>query len=195
MPKIVNHAHQRRLVAKATLKLMSLYGVGHISVRSIAREANMSVGAMRHYMATQDELYLFVYKLFQEQIAKRMTTQKPTGSPLEQLQEILEQLLPLDDERYLEASFWLAFVARAHNSPTLQEKLLETHEDLRSYVRAVIEVLNQLQPAKMLRGTDVDLLLAFLDGLTINHLQNRRQLPPARIQLILRNYLNSLIEA
>ncbi|RKJ72007.1 TetR family transcriptional regulator, partial [Butyricicoccus sp. 1XD8-22] len=42
------------------------------SVRSIAKEANLSLGAVRHYFNTQEELLEFAMQLVEEQVRERI---------------------------------------------------------------------------------------------------------------------------
>jgi len=192
MPKIIDHDQQRQALREVALKLIYDNGIEHLSVRRIAQAANISVGAMRHYFSSQDELYLFLYQLFQEHVAKRIESQTPQGDALAQLQSILEQFLPLDQERYVEATFWLSFTAKACDNPKLQKKMSELHRDTQSYVRAVIEVINSITPQSNLTEAHAVILMAVIDGLTISHLQNPSYMSTEQIRLTLRKHLSSI---
>ena len=63
MPKQVDHEKRRRQIAEATWRLISTEGIEQATVRKIAQEAGLSLGALRHYFATQDELLRFSMEL------------------------------------------------------------------------------------------------------------------------------------
>ena len=48
MPKIVNHTLQKEKIAKATWSVIRKVGMDKASVRNIAEEAGLSVGALRY---------------------------------------------------------------------------------------------------------------------------------------------------
>ncbi|CAM5209993.1 HTH-type transcriptional regulator BetI [Ureibacillus acetophenoni] len=97
MPKIVNHDERKAQIAKATWIVIARDGLGGASVRSIAKEANLSLGAVRHYFNTQDELLEFAMQLVR-QVTERILehTEKPLP-PKEIALNMLMELIPSDN--------------------------------------------------------------------------------------------------
>lgn len=195
MPKIVDHSLQRQRIANAAFRLIQKEGIEHTTVRAIAQEAGMSVGSMRHYLATQDDLFIFAMQLCAEQNRTRVEALPQTGSALEQLSAFLEQLLPLDEERLLETKIWLAFVARAQANPTLVATLKEINEGLLLYIQVVIDVLTSAgylsqEPTDTL---EADHLLALVNGLAINALLFPDRMAPDKVRAVLKHHLLSLL--
>src|SRR5690242_14963122 len=100
MPKIVDHVKQREKIVEATWRVILREGIGQTSVRKVAEEAGLSPGAMRHYFSTQSELLVFSMDFVSQQFEQRVQSIKyDKGSLLEYIQKIIEELLPLDQER------------------------------------------------------------------------------------------------
>jgi Uncharacterized protein conserved in bacteria len=59
VPKVVDPAERRRELAEAVWRVIRRDGLEQASVRNVAREADLSMGSLRHYFATQSELMAF----------------------------------------------------------------------------------------------------------------------------------------
>ena len=71
MPKLVDHEERRRLIAQATWRVISRDGVRAASVRTVAAEAGLSTGALRHYFDDHASLLLFAARHSLELMAAR----------------------------------------------------------------------------------------------------------------------------
>lgn len=71
MPKQIDHEKRRKEIAEATWRVILERGMEGASARNIAKEAGLSLGALRHYFSTQDELLVFAMKLVQEKVMAR----------------------------------------------------------------------------------------------------------------------------
>src|SRR3712207_2589332 len=108
VPRTVDADQRRRELAEAVWRVIRRDGVSGASVRTVAREAGTSMGALRHWFATQDELLHFAMTLVIERARARAEGLAATGGPLvPRLLRVLEETLPLDDERRAEAEGWL----------------------------------------------------------------------------------------
>lgn len=72
MPKQIDHEKRRKQIAEATWRVILERGMEGASARNIAKEAGLSLGALRHYFSTQDELLAFAMKLVQEKVTDRI---------------------------------------------------------------------------------------------------------------------------
>ncbi|GAA2078538.1 TetR/AcrR family transcriptional regulator [Aeromicrobium halocynthiae] len=115
MPRFVDHEARRREIAAALWRVVRTQGVEQTSVRAVAAEAGWSAGALRHYFATQDDLHAFALRSMLEQTVVRVRRwlASEDGSPTERAVTLVEELLPLDDERRSECLVWYAFADRA----------------------------------------------------------------------------------
>lgn len=123
MPKLVDHEDRRRLIARATWRVISREGVAAASVRSVAAEAELSTGALRHYFADQGSLLLFAARYTVQRIVARMTAQllEQERPDLAVVQACLEELLPLDEERHTETAVYFGLIDLTRLDPGHRE--------------------------------------------------------------------------
>lgn len=115
MPRIVDHEARRREIAAALWHVVRTQGVEQTSVRTVAAEAGWSPGALRHYFSSQEELHAFALGSMLEQtgVRVRRRLESDEDSPTGHAVALVEELLPLDDERRSECLVWYAFADRA----------------------------------------------------------------------------------
>ncbi|WP_410769529.1 TetR/AcrR family transcriptional regulator [Fontibacillus sp. BL9] len=194
MPKIVDHDKQRRIVAEAALRVIRHSGLEQATVRRIAEEAGLSVGSMRHYFSTQEELFSFCMNLFVERVEERLGNFQCKGPLLHDLKELLLQFLPVDQERTLEMEVWFSFSAKTLVYPELRKLSASVQDGLYKASRFVLDELAANKLAKP--GLDVELetekLYALIDGLAVHGILQRDRLAPERIEAIVEQYLRTL---
>jgi DNA-binding transcriptional regulator YbjK len=156
VPKVVDHEARREELAGALWRVIERDGIEAASLRRVAREAGWSVGALRHYFATQSQLLAFAMELVVRRVADRVAA-------LDDPRAILHQVLPLDAERRAEMHVWLAFTSQALADPALRELRDEAHDRLRELCRAVAAALGAPHPDR-----DGERLHALIDGLALH---------------------------
>ncbi|MEV0594478.1 TetR/AcrR family transcriptional regulator [Nonomuraea cavernae] len=168
MPKVVDPAERRLLLAEAVLRVMRRDGLEQASVRNVAREAGLSMGSLRHYFASQSELLVFAFRTVIERIGLRLAGLEPEPDSRRRAQRVLNELLPLDDERRAENEVWLAFTSRAMVDPALRALRDEGYDVLRACCQAIVADLSAagLAPADV--PAEVERLHALLDGLAVH---------------------------
>src|SRR5690606_13354205 len=72
MPRYVDETARRRLIAEATMRLVAADGLQAASVRRIADEAGLSMGSLRHYLRSQDELIVYTMRLIRDRVRDRI---------------------------------------------------------------------------------------------------------------------------
>jgi AcrR family transcriptional regulator len=102
----------------ALLRLVVDGGLEAVSVRTVAKEAGVSVGAVQYHFKTKDDLLYAAYERVIDQVALRAREIVP-ASPLDFVRQLLEELLPLDERRAAELKVAMAFSARAIYSERL----------------------------------------------------------------------------
>lgn len=195
MPKIVDHAKQREKIVEATWRVILREGIGQTSVRKVAEEAGLSPGAMRHYFSTQSELLAFSMEFVSERFEQRVQSiQYNQDSPLEYIQKIIEELLPLDQETMQEAAVWFAFVSQTTPDPRRQELSRKIYVDLRSIFVSIIDGLVRYDLARpnLQREVEIDRFYALVDGLAVHKFLQPNQLPVERMRAIVSHHLASL---
>lgn len=167
-----------------------------VSVRNVAKEADMSLGSLRHYFASQAELLAFSMKLVSEQVNARMDTIEFTDQPLHDIKLFIDQLMPLDEERTMEAEVWLAFAGKAATDPELKMLKLEVHNALYKGFR---EAIQYLVSRKLLKegidpGAEAMRLHALVDGLVLHHLTQPDLVTREDLSKLVSIHLHSLLQ-
>lgn len=126
MPKIVDHEQRRRELAEALWRVIAESGPGAVSIRSVATEAGLSPGALRHYFQTREELLVFAMELAEERVIGRVLNhqenQDPQAPVVERAAGFAEQLLPLDPIRRAEYRAWEAVGILGEDDPDRQRR-------------------------------------------------------------------------
>lgn len=173
MPKKVDHRARRHTIAESVWRVSAQGGIEAVTMRQVAAAAGMSLGQVQHYFTTKDELLAFAYELLTDHVAARVSQRDDPPcdeepEPRTIVGNVLTELLPLDEERTVEAHFLLMFLARSAVSAEFAARLGKAHADLHAFVADQIRrgqrrgmVTVHLDAAREART-----LLAVLDGLT-----------------------------
>ncbi|MGE7274636.1 TetR/AcrR family transcriptional regulator [Brevibacillus panacihumi] len=195
MPKIVDHEERRKQIAEATWRVILRWGMKGATVRKIAQEAGVSLGALRHYFTTQDELLLFAMKLVKERAAQRIReVQMRDLCPKEMVIQILLEILPVDEQRMAEMEVWFAFVFHQKYRESESEELQV------GFFPQIRSILTKLQQQDLLQKgldleTEAEKLYAIIDGIAVHAMLESQRLLPERIERVLRHHLDSVFKA
>lgn len=195
MPKIVDHLRRKEELAEAAWRVIRREGLDHVSVRRVADEAGMSLGSLRHYFDTQSELLAFSMRLVSDRVRRRIEKLSFTGDPRRDIEMVIAEILPLDEERQAEAEVWLAFAGKAVSDPSIRDLSLEVHDDLYAGFRRMIDMLTE----RKLTAEDIDAeveakrLHAVVDGLAVHATTFPDRLSQAEMLRIISHHLDSFI--
>ena len=208
MPKLVDHEERRREIARAAWRVMTRDGMTAASVRTVAAEAGLSTGALRHYFADQAGLLLFAAQHTVEGIGERMAAELAdrVQQPVEVVQGVLEQLLPLDEERWTEVAVYFGLIDLTRLAPGHQEFRSWAFRESRRVVRELVQWLaggpepepdllvpNDTGGAEPLDDPALEAeavaLQVLLDGLAVQGLLYPRLMDPAAQRAALRHAL------
>ncbi|WP_329172480.1 TetR/AcrR family transcriptional regulator [Streptomyces sp. NBC_01477] len=196
MPKVVDHEGRRAELAGALWRVALRDGFDAVSVRSVAKESDWSAGALRHYFPDKTEMVLFAVDFVVESVRQRIGGAGAAAGSLspELVQDTLEQLLPLDDERRLESEAWFALVALARRDPSAARRRAEVDELIRGAVDSALAglaELGRLGPGRT-RAAETARLHALLDGMVVQLLARPPRLSPQEARDILAGHLAEL---
>ncbi|MGV9887916.1 TetR/AcrR family transcriptional regulator [Streptomyces sp. NPDC003395] len=193
MPKVVDPQARRAAVAEAVWRLILSRGLEGVSVRSVAKEAGLSTGALRHYFAGQSDVLTFAMQLVIDRVRARVQALEPQPDAGATVLRAVEELLPLDAERRAEAEVWLAFTVRAQTDPALRALRDTSYELLHDLCHRLVEALRQDDP-----GTDSDLrvegerLYALIDGLVVHCVIRPDRATPSLMRDVIARHLSEL---
>ena len=120
----------------ALIRVVVDRGLDAVSIRTVAQEAGVSIGAVQHYFATKDDLLLAAYTRAIDQVVAR--ARDLPAEPDAYVRALLRELLPLDPQREAELRVALAFTARSVHSPRLAELYEAGYRALVDAVAAVL---------------------------------------------------------
>jgi AcrR family transcriptional regulator len=194
MPKLVDHVVRRRELVDATWRVVHRGGVERATVREVAAEAGYSPGSLRYYFPAQAELIGFAMEVVADRVRERIESLEPGDDLAVAVQRLLEQVLPLDDERRTEMEVWLAFSARAQSDPALRAQRDATYDAFRSFVRQCVDGLAEagLVRPELPRDLEATRLHALVDGLALHGITNPETMTPRRMRKVLRAHLATL---
>ncbi|MFF0431317.1 TetR/AcrR family transcriptional regulator [Streptomyces sp. NPDC004327] len=206
MPKQVDPDARRRHVVDALFRVVVRDGLQRTSLRAVADEAQLNIGSLRHYFASQQDLMRFAMESMLDRVGARLLAhverigdlgQRPRAERIPLAAGLLAELLPLDERRRAEVTVFLDFNTAARTDPAFGDLSRRTAEGARDLVR---RVLARLDASGTLRaGLDLDLeterLTALIDGLGLSGVLHPRLLGPEACLDVLRAHLAELAAA
>ena len=189
MPRQVDPEQRRAELAEAVWTVIRRDGLQRASVRNVAREAGLSMGSLRHYFATQSELLCFAMQLVGDRARARVRALQPAADPRATAERLLQELVPLDDERRAEAEVWLALVDPGQRA--IHQRI---HDELNGACATALTLLADagLTPANLDIPLEATRLHALLDGLAVHAVMRPEQVPPERIRAVIARHLDTL---
>ncbi|MFF0742811.1 TetR/AcrR family transcriptional regulator [Streptomyces sp. NPDC004111] len=133
MPKQVDHEGRRRLIAEAVCRLADARGLEGVTLRDVAAEAEVSMGAVQRCFRTKEEMLLFALGHVGDRIGERVRAsllRSPAQSAGTALGHAATEVSLLRAEHRAEARVWLAFVAQAAVSEPLAKSLRANYAEL-----------------------------------------------------------------
>jgi AcrR family transcriptional regulator len=196
MPKIVDHDVRREELAAALWTLIRRDGIERVSVRSVAAEAGVSAGSLRHYFPSQAELIGFAMELVEARTRDRIGRLDLSGTARVRVTALAEVVLPLDVERGEDLQVWFALTARARHDPALHEVSGRAYDALLDLARSVVGELEASAASSRTIDTELEAvtLHALLDGLAVHLDLHPERLDVATCRAALQAHLAGLIE-
>ncbi|TLS50942.1 TetR family transcriptional regulator [Paenibacillus antri] len=191
MPKIVNHEEKKEQIAAATWRVILRGGMKGATVRSIAKEADISLGALRHYFSTQDELLAYAMQLVRERANARIQAiLSETLPPKTMVRRVLFEIVPLNEDTRAEMDVWLAYVF----SLGRKADSLGVQQEIYSGIRKMIEYLDhrRLLREDLDKELTAETLYSLVDGLAMHAFLEPRRLTKERTAAVLTSYLDSI---
>lgn len=192
MPKLIDHETKKLDIAHAAWKIILQEGVGGASVRNIAKEAGITLGALRYYFASQEELLVFTEDLIHATLAERTSELFMEDLlPQEKILQLLIGLLPGNGREEPASEARLIFKLQSKHSG----KSFDASRD--SIYQAVKSIMSNLVMLNLLKkdtdlSLETDRLYALMDGLAIDAMLRGAESRPGKMRNILQTHLNSI---
>lgn len=179
MPKIVDHEQRRDEIALVACRVVAQHGFDQATIVRIAREAGYTTGMVAHYFDTKQDIVIAALRLILRRVEERLTRSGAAGEP--DLLSVLCEALPLDETRYIECSFWIAFWGQVPADRKLKRINFGLHREyLKLFERCLARGWREWpQWAAATREHVLRSVLTFINGLTASTVANRGDWPAA----------------
>lgn len=166
MPKLINHDERKQEIAHAVWTVLAREGVRGVSVRTVAAEAGISTGSLRHVFPSHEEMMLFSLDFVGKKFIRSLTSSAFNGQLIYNFEELYTYLSPVSDDGKRFITVIAGVLADATIFPEIA-KILQEHEA--DFIYAYGFLLSQLRAQGYLKpGLDIDLevekLVALLWG-------------------------------
>ena len=177
MPKIVDHDQRRDEIALVACRVVADYGFDQATVVRIAREAGYTTGMVAHYFDTKQDIIIAALRLILRRIEERLT--RPAGQTPPDLLLLLTEALPVDEQRYTECAFWIAFWGQVSADKRLKRINAWVH---REYMRLFERCLARAWPewvewTPASRDQVLRSVVTFINGLNAGAVVSRSDWP------------------
>ncbi|MDX2358732.1 TetR/AcrR family transcriptional regulator [Dietzia sp. PP-33] len=193
MPRLIDRARRERELAEAVWRVVLRDGVPAVSVRTVAAEAGLSAGSLRHVFATQAELLEVALELIHETVRERVLGIPVEITGLDRALRIAAELLPLDPTRAAELQVQLSLSTLAFTQEKLRRVRDEADLAVRAGCRQMIEhATSPASPPAARLDRETQALHALLDGLAVHLLRGPHLVSPEAALTVVREHLHRL---
>lgn len=165
----IDGEERRRRLTEAVWQIILREGLPAVSVRSVAAEATLAAGSVRHFFPSQAELLNFAMRVLVETVTTRVQRAAQTPEVRQRVAAMLIELLPVTERTHAEFAAYLEFLDRSRTDPALHEVAWESVRAVRELIVTVLTDLRKL--GVFCADLDVEVeavrLHAFIDGLTL----------------------------
>lgn len=174
MPKLIDHDSRREEIAEATWRVIHAQGISGVSIRTVAAEAGISTGSVRHVFPSKTDLLVHATELVGRRARARIQRHLDEPDPRRLVLSVVEELLPLDDQRRAEMEVTVALVAEAPGNDRVRQVRDASYEAVREVCRRLVARLHRhglTAPALDVEAV-ATALHAVVDGLALHLLIN-----------------------
>jgi AcrR family transcriptional regulator len=196
VPKEVDHVARRRELADAACTVIAHNGLARTTLAHVADESGWSIGSIRHYFPTKDELVASALWRVGERVDERIRRGTAGGMTLGDLRLAATELLPLDATRREEALVHLAFLAEVAVTQELGDAAEGAAQRLQEPLAARVAHLVQAGelPARLDPEHEAARLRVVLDGLRLQLVTTPRQTTVKWALTVLDDHLAALAD-
>ncbi len=198
MPRQVDYEERRSRIAEAVCALIARSGMEAVSLRDVATEADVSMGAVQRCFRTKEDMLLFALEHISQRVSERADQRIATASTPQAastlLSHTLAELALLDEASKTQAHVWLTFVSRAPAGERLAAVLRDTHAKLHDLIVWLIRYGQDTQeiPGHFDAAQEAHTLLAVADGLTVHVLAGHHS--PETALAVLQRHVDRLLQ-
>jgi TetR/AcrR family transcriptional regulator, transcriptional repressor of bet genes len=167
-------------------------------VARIARAAGYTTGMVAHYYESKQEIILAALRLILLRIEERLTRERKSSDA--NLLEVLSEALAIDEQRFTDCAFWMAFWGQVSADKKLKRLNAWVHREyMRLFARCFDRHWQEWEAwPQPVRDQVLRSMVTFINGLTASAVTSPRDWPAGmqieqlRLQLeLLRQWANA----
>ncbi|WP_068027211.1 TetR/AcrR family transcriptional regulator [Nocardia mexicana] len=180
MPRYVDHESRRRLIADAVCSLIGRRGIEAATLREVAAEAGVSMGAVQRCFRTRQQMLIFAQERVNQRITERTQARIAASAEPESVVTMLEltlsAMLAVDDAELVEARVWIAFSAQAAVDPVVAAAQRDHYRGLAELLALLVRLGQEGGQIRrdIVPDQAAEDLSALADGLTLQVLMGRQ---------------------
>lgn len=170
---------RRRQIAEALWHIAAERGLDAASMREIAVEAGVSLRVVQYHFDSKHDLLLAALGMLHvdnERRARARMAAVDVADPRALLRAILDEFLPVDEQRLLALRVFAAYFARSLVDPALAAVFLHDEQPLEELVAGVLAGFGGVPDPRR----EADLLVSGVTGLGMDVVHGRRTLAEVR---------------
>lgn len=181
-------AMTRQLAVDAVRVLLTTHGIEAVTMRKVAIQAGISVGAVQHVFKTKEALIVAAMDNVSANFTAELNTLiRESDSPENALRSLCLLLAGALDGQRDAGIIWLAFVSKASTN----KEIAVVHQKSWLAMEQVLqELLRRVSPG--VDRDDAATILALLDGLAIARVTEPERMPVERAKRIALKLMDSL---
>lgn len=186
MPIQIDADERRRHIVDAALRLVIVDGLAAATFRRVAAEAALNIGSVRHYFADHESLVVAIVTEAGDRMGRRLARHLPpaesdgAAATRRHLLAVLEELVPLDDEKHREAIVLMEVIAASRTKPAFEAVTRQMAADLHRVLHDAVTAIGVAEPTH-----EAIRLAALISGLSLDTVTPHGALPRTMVRQIL----------
>ncbi len=164
MPRRIDRVDRRSELAEAVWRVILTQGLSAVSMRSVAAEAGVVVGSLRHVLPTRTDLLVASAEHMVEVVTERVRAARG-ATPVDAAVAALSEVMPFDARRRAELEVNIALIAEGTAEPALLPSRDAAHAGIASLCESIVETL--AGPDSDPSSVKARRLHALVDGLSL----------------------------
>jgi AcrR family transcriptional regulator len=177
VPRRIDIEKRKERLAEAVWTTIRERGIGAVSVRTVAAEAGVAVGSLRHVFPTRAELLRFSAELMVRRATDRVLATPRSGDPVEDATALLLHMLPLEPDSRAELEVNIALIAESPALPEVVTIRDHAHHQLGVLCERVVAML-AAGVGEVAATREARRLHAIVDGIALHLLMEPEDADP-----------------
>jgi AcrR family transcriptional regulator len=190
----VDHDARRKDFIAAAHESILEQGLAKTTIRSVAKRAGYTTGALVHYFADKDELIKQVLEENGQRVRARMQSAQHTQQGFAALRGVLLEALPTDKKSGASWRIWLALWYHSEESASMRQEERRRYKEWLGRLGEILQQSIELGelPVSISVPNEAKMLVAFVDGLGVQYLMANGRTSAKQLREMLDQYLSRL---